>query len=182
MKQIKIDITYHRKRYRIHLGNGQTLFFDTKTKAEKYRRKYKRIIKDNVYMLNLIQPNVNQLFRQSYFQMDVRDIRHIKQLFHNFDERFDYIFKTFSSGNQNAFVFQNIDTCFFYLSEITKQLHLFGQTHKNYGLTVQTRPLLKQLQYLEETFNNDKRAIRLNDSYTIVKPLRPSKNEQQNTN
>jgi hypothetical protein len=181
MKQFNLEISQQKKQFLIHLGNGQWLKFDNKTRAEKYRRKYKRILKDNVYMLNLLQPNVNQLFRQSYFQMNHFEIRQIKELLQNFDDRFDYIFKNFSSGNQNAFVFQNIDTCFYCLLETTKQIHIFGQKHKNYNLTAQTKPLIKHLQYLLDSFNQDKTAIRLNDSYTKVKSLNSSKNER-NTN
>ena len=179
MKQLYLELTEYRNKYRIHLGNGSWLTFENKTQAAKFLRKYKRIIRDNVNMLNLLQPNVNQLYRQTYFQLSERDINHYKRLFHGFDDRFTFIFKKFSSGNRNAFVFQNIQTCFNILIEIVESLHVFGQKSKNYNLTTNTRPLLKHLEALNDTLSNDKRNLFMNDKNVIE--LKNYRNESTTT-
>lgn len=181
MKQLDLEITENKNRYQMHLGNGKFLTFDNKTQAKKHQLKLKRILRENVKMLNFIQPNINSLYRQSYFQLKQAEILEYTDKFHSYDERFDYIFKSFSSGNKNAFVFSNINNCYDLLIEITEKLHVFAQRYKNYSLLSQTSPIINHLKILQQSFNNDKRAILLND-LSKIKYLNPTKNEQFNTN
>lgn len=179
MKQLDLEILSYRKKFRIHLGSGQWLTFDTKTSAEKFLRKYKRVLNDNVKMLNLLQPNVNALFRQSYFQLGSAQVRKIYEHLNDYDDRFEYIFKSFSSGNKNAFVFSNINSCFDSLLQIVEELHVFAQRYKNFNITCQTTPLLKHLQYLQSSFNADKRCLLVNEAYKKVKQLQPIRQDEK---
>lgn len=178
MKQLDLEIFKHRNKYQIHLGNGKFLIFDTKTAAKKHCDKMKKLIRDNVRMLNVLQPNINQIYRSSYFQMKPREIRDLKEQFYSFDNRFDYIFGCFSSGNKNAFIFSNIESCFSILINITTDLHCFAQRYKNYNVTSQTSPLLNHLQFLKSSFSNNKRSLLLNELPNKVVKLNSKDNEQ----
>ena len=180
MKQLYLEITKYRKKYRVHLGNGNWLTFNNKTEANNFLRKYKRVIRDNVSILNITQPTINQVFRNSYFQFSERDINYYHGLFHSYDDRFKYIFKRFSPGNSNAFIFQNINTCYHILIEIVESLHSFGQRGKNYGITNITKPLLLQLNQQLQSLEADKRSMYLNGSRS-VKTLNTTSNESTNT-
>ena len=81
MKQLYFEISEYKKKYRIHLGIGNYLTFKNKTDANNFLRKYKRLIRDNVSILNVSQPLVNQVFRNNYFQLSESDINYYYKLF-----------------------------------------------------------------------------------------------------
>ncbi|WBL20753.1 hypothetical protein [Zunongwangia sp. HRR-M8] len=180
MKHLNFDLTKYRDKYRIHLGQTQWLTFENKTEAQKFLRSYKKILRDNVSLLNISHPTVNQIFRYNYFQFPERKINLYYRLFRDFDERFNYIFKRFSPGNANAFIFQNIQTCFNILIEIVEDMHVFGQRSKNYGITNVTKPLIVQLHQQKQQLEHTKRSIFIKDS-SNVRILNTTSNESTTT-
>lgn len=175
MKKIEMEIWNDEHFSSVHLGNGEWLKFKNKTKAEKFVRKYRRVILDNVKLMNVLQPQINLLYRQNILQLDESTKRSIGFYLKNYDERFEYIFKIFSSGNQNSFVFQNIDNCFEHLHSSISLLYSFSKKYKHYALKDATRPILKNLEMLYGQYDQDKRNLRIDETYLEVKEVKPLK-------
>lgn len=165
MKNLDFEITYHDTRYEVHLGNKEWLYFKNITRAQKFVRKYKAIIKDNVGILNSLQPQINLLYRQNIFHFDPMTQRQLSEKLKFFDERFEYIFKSYSPGNKNAFIFSSIGSCFEYLKDCAKILYAFAKKYKNYVLISMIRPLLKNLDMLKVQMESDKYDLFVKNGY-----------------
>lgn len=175
MKKITLEIDVHEHNTTVHLGNGEWLKFKNKTKAEKFIRKYKQVLGDNISLLNVLQPQINLIYRQNILQLDDSTQRSVQYYLKSYDERFDFIYRNYSEGNQNAFVFSNIENCFEHLNSSASLLYSFGKLHKNYTLKNAVKPILKNLKILFSTYQADKRSLNVDNSYMNIKEVKPLK-------
>ncbi len=175
MLKLNLELIQERNRFSIHLGGGKWLYFDNKTVANNYLRQYKRVLRDNVTMLNVLQPDINQMYRANYLFLPEDLIRSVSCQFSLFDEGFNRIWKVYSPGNKNAFVFKNVNTCFYSLISICEQLFLFAQTSKNYVLQAQIKPLLKHIRGLSSQFSNDISSLDITEDYLNVRQIKTLK-------
>jgi hypothetical protein len=165
MRKLEFQVSQKEDFFTVHLGNGEWLKFNNRTKAETFVRKYKNVIQDNVGMLNLMQPQLNALYRQNIMSLDDTTQRRISQELMTFEKRFDFIFGTFSPGNQNSFIFQNIDTCLGALCETSRLLYDYAKRYKHYGLKISILPIIKNLEIIERQLNLDKKNLFVNNGY-----------------
>ena len=175
MKKLDLEVIQKSKgQYIIHLGRG-SLVFKSHAKAVAYLTKYRRVLKDSVEMLNVIQPQINALYRQNILMLDEDTQRAISFELKAFDERFDYIFKSFSPGNKNAMVFSNIQNCFDSLESCLSLLYHFSKVHKVYSLKATCRPLLKNLEGVNNQFLKDKHSLEVIEGYVKEVKVQPLK-------
>jgi len=160
MKQIKIEIYFSLERkYYISVDTYNQISFPNKTKAETFLRNYKRLLKENVSQLQILNLQLYTIYSYFYLQFDAKLTEDIDKRFDDFRSCYARIFKTFSSGNQTAFVFKNIEVCFSILFEGAYILRDFSHNNKNYSLTSQIRPLLKFISSLYKQYEFDKKNI-----------------------
>ena len=165
MRKLDFEIKEQGNRHTVHLGNGEWLNFENRTRAETFVRKYKNVIQDNVGMLNLMQPQLNSMYRQNIMSLDSSTQRRISQDLMTFEKRFEFIFGTFSSGNQNAFIFQNIGTCLEALSNVARLLYDYAKRYKHYGLKISVLPIIKNLELIEKQMYQDKKNLFVDNGY-----------------
>ena len=165
MRKLDFEISQKEDLFTVHLGNGEWLSFENRTRAETFVRKYKNVIQDNVGMLNLMQPQLNAMYRQNIMSLDSTTQRRISQDLMDFENRFEYIFGTFSSGNQNVFIFQNIGTCLEALSNVARLLYDYAKRYKHYGLKISVLPIIKNLEMIEKQMNQDRKTLFVDNGY-----------------
>ena len=171
MKNLHFEIEEKEHYCSIHLVNCEWLKFKNKTKAKKFVRKYKKVILDNVRILNSIQPQINQLYRQNILQLEEGIKRSVRQSLLAFDDRFEYIFKIFSPGNNNDFVLGNIEKSFDHLESAAFILFSFAKKYKNYSLKASTRPILKNLELLYKQYKKDRKSLKVDMAYVDDKEI-----------
>ena len=165
MKDIKIELYFSRERkYHISLDRYSYINFKTKLEAENYLRKFRKVLRENVSQLQVINSQVYTLYSLNYLQFDALTTEKIDENFSIFGKTYHRIFYTFSQGNQTTFVFKNIDFCFSILLDIVYGLRDYGQKHKNYVLTNQSRSNLKFIKALQKEYNLDKKNVFLSHS------------------
>ena len=157
MKTITIEVNYfNNQKHSIHIGNCEWLEFKNKRFVRDYKVRYKRMLIDNVGVINNLYIQSFMLYRSNYFQFSERTIRNLDEHFIDFLTDFNMIFKRYSVGNNNAFVLQKIDLCFDCITNSLDLLKNHAQLHKNYMLRSQVNTLIKMIGDLENKYNKDK--------------------------
>lgn len=152
--------------FSVHLGSGKWFKFKNITKAETFVRKYKAVIRDNVGILNTLQPHINSLYRQNILHFDIKTQKIVSESLRDFDLRFDFIFKSFSPGNKNTFIFSNIEVCLVLLQESSQALYSFAKRYKHYGLKSSILPIIKNLDMIEKQMSLDKNELFVKNGYS----------------
>lgn len=165
MKRIDLEIIEENGLFIIPLAVGDRLRFVNKTKASKFLRVYKNVISDNVGMINLMQPQINSFYRQNILSLDSITERKVKMSLHQYDERFDYIYRSFSAGSKNYFVFSNISICISHLLDAAKHLYSYALTHKHYALKAGLLPILKNIEMIQKQLKLDKHNLFIDYGY-----------------
>ena len=82
MKQLKITITLseYQEKHTIYLGNGEWLKHKSKTFLKSYLRTYKKVLLDNVRILNSYNSQIYALYRTFYFDLSNIEIDQFNQL------------------------------------------------------------------------------------------------------
>ncbi|NER13549.1 hypothetical protein GWK08_08885 [Leptobacterium flavescens] len=162
MKNIKFELSFSKQRkYELYLGFGDRLISKNKKKLERYLSTYKAVIKDNVYLLAQNQSQIESIYWDYYMQFDSSTQRIVQYELNNFKDRFDYIFKTFSRGNQNAFVFRNITSCFDSQMTCLQALKEFSFKYKIANLKQKVTALIKHHESLEQVFELERHRLDL---------------------
>lgn len=173
MKQIELQISLHKnKKYRIHVERSTFLALQSKTAAEKWLRKYKKLIQTDVKQINFFIPQVYNLYRQNYFQFDDRTQREISQYILNAEDRFNYIFKQFSDSNKNVFTFHNIEIVLSSIINATSTIYKYAQKSKNYPLLHLSDPLLALMLDFEKSHLKRKMSLKLDSSFNNIVELK----------
>ena len=159
MKKIDLEVIERKDHFTIRISTKKSLKFLNKTKADIFLRKYKILISENVAMLNLMQPVVNTFYRQNIFTLDWETERRVSSSLVGYDERFNFIFKSFSEGNKNAFVFSNINVCLSFLQQACEVMYNHAKRYKNHSLKAGLLPLIKNIKVIEKQIEFDKHNL-----------------------
>lgn len=179
MKQLKIEISlsqYHEK-HKIYLGGGEWLEHKSKTFLEKYLRTYKKVLLDNVRILNSYNIQIYGLYRMFFFDLSDTEVHQITQLFDDFNRSFNWMFDN-RGGSQNSIVFSKLSSCVQTTFRILNILKNHGQKHKNYSLKNQSESLLKMMENFEDKFEYEKSCLSIKRNYA-KKDLKIVKDEER---
>jgi hypothetical protein len=165
MKELAIEVKYHKNQnHTIHIGNCEWLEFKSKRFVRDYIVRYKRMLKDNIGVVETLQTKVYQLYRENYFQLSNKTNRDIRRMFIDYLIEFDMIFKRYSKDNHNAFFLKKIDLCFSIIYSVLDLLKTHAQKHKNYLLNNQVGFLYKMIDTQEKCYEKEKRDLTLEES------------------
>jgi hypothetical protein len=167
MKQLKIELSlseYNEKHF-IYLGNNECLKHKSKSFLKIYLRTYKKVILDNVRLLNIYNAQIYTLYRSFYFDLSLVEIQHITDYFNMFNKQYNWMFDNIG-GSQNVIVFSKINVCVNNCIDILQILKGHSQTNKNYSLKNQSESLLKVMNDFFKQFEKDKNSLSLNRDYT----------------
>jgi len=131
MKKIRLDISEYKGKYRVYVGSGAYFEFRSIRQCKKFLATYRVLVTDHARVLRGMQCNVYTLYSLYYFELpDLIEYR-IKNALQEFDNRFAYVFKDFTKGNNNHFVMHNLDSCFRNLEDTLLNLKHFAQKKIN---------------------------------------------------
>lgn len=181
MKYLDLEFSLSGQKHVVKIARHSELEFCSKTYLNKWMRKYKRLITDNVKVINLYLPQVYSLYRQHYFQINNINVHYLNTYFRDINERFEFIFKSFSEGNKNVFTFSNIDYVLANLIDALSLLKEIGQKHKIIALKFNANAMLKVLIVIEEQYYIDKNSLNLNERYQNIIPLQKHDNDTSKT-
>lgn len=160
MKSLTIEVSYFKNEsHKIHIGNCEWLEFKSKRYLKDFIVAYKRMLIENVGCINNFRLQVLNTYYTNYFQFSPGTIRKLDKQVATLGENFNWIFATYSEGNNNAFVLRRIDLCFQNLLEALETLKTHGQKHKNYMLKDQVKFLTKSIEDRMENFENERREL-----------------------
>lgn len=165
MKRIDLEVIQEDQHFIVPIAVGERLRFINKTKANKFLRQYKNVISDNVGMINLMQPQINAFYRQNILSLDQISEQKIAMALAQYDERFSYIYKSFSVGNKNYFVFANIGICISHLEQAAKILYAYALRYKHYALKAGLLPILKNIELIKKQLKSDKHNLFIDYGY-----------------
>lgn len=178
MKRLEIEI--HKSRpndkrgaYYIYIPPRRTIYFKNKKDAEKAVRKLKKLLFDNVNILSNMSVTIYAMYRGYYNQLPYQTHSYVKTELHAFDEQIDFVFKTYSNGNQSI-AFSKIYVLFNCIKDAVSSLHRFTSKSKSYSnLTVQLNCISKEIQLLEnnivdEFFDLDNQDLNYRKHIKIV--------------
>lgn len=167
MKSIEIEVSFFKnEKHTVHLGNCEWLYFKSKRFLRDYLRTYKKVLLDNVRILNSYHLQAYIIYRTYYFDFDIRTTRRVEEALGDFTESYNLIFKTYSAGNHNAFIFNRLDITISMLSNAVSIIKRHAQLHKNYSIKHSTNTLLKMLSDLSEKIEIQKRDLNLSRTYS----------------
>jgi hypothetical protein len=162
MQSLKIEVNFFKNQsHSIYIGNCEWLFFKNKRYVRDYLVRYKRMLIDNVRVINNLNIQIYTIYRHNYFQFSPRITRDLDNLFKEFIDDYNMIFKNYSTGNNNAFVLQRIQQCYNFNNNCLEILKRHSQRYKNYPLNEQVKTISKILTELQSKFNSDKRDLSL---------------------
>ncbi|WP_299116850.1 hypothetical protein [uncultured Winogradskyella sp.] len=179
MKQISIDFKlsdFHEK-HTIHIGRGEFLKHSSKTFLKNYIRIYKKVLTDNIKILNSLHQQVNSIYRSFYFDFNSITIHRINEVNSSFTKEFDLILHN-PYANENYTHFFKISNSFNALFEMIELLYEASKRNKNYSLKNQIYPLKKQVNYLYDKYNEERRSLDLKKS--VSTKIRILKDEDKN--
>jgi hypothetical protein len=172
MKKIKVEIIKSNKGYQVPIGDGLTLTFKNKKKAEKFIIKFSQLIDLTLQSISQLNSNIYSLYRQYYFQLPLSTIHVIDECFADFNDRFRYVFKAYSKGN-SGFVFNNIDMLFIYCNTPLDLLKSFAYRNKEVSLKHQTKSILNLLEIVRADYDdnryNPNNVQKLNNYKPLIK-------------
>ncbi len=169
MKQIKIEVSFsERKKHSIHIDYCEWLHLENKAFADKFVTEYKKLINDNVKILNNTVGNIYLLYRNFYFEIDSPYIDNlIVSEFNDINKRFSLVFTQFSEGN-GKFVFDSIERIFSQSIKICEILKAYAQKKKHYALNSQTSAYLKLLADMLNVYEVNKRDLKVSRTYEDI--------------
>ncbi|CAH8285887.1 hypothetical protein EV196_106134 [Mariniflexile fucanivorans] len=166
MKQLKISISLseYQEKHTIYLGQGEWLKHKSKTFLEAYLRTYKKVLLDNVKILNSYNSQIYTLYRAFFFDLSDIEVERVSNIFAEFNKQFNWMFDNIG-GCQNSIIFSKINTCIFISLDILYILQSHAQTHKNYSLKNQAEAYIKMLENFNEKYESEKNSLDVNRNY-----------------
>lgn len=167
MKQLEISfkLSQHHEKHTIYLGNSEFLKHKSKTFIKNYVRLYKKVLMDNVRIINSYNAQIYGLYRTFYFDLSTIEVAKVNHFFTSFNSDFNWMFDNIG-GEQNSIIFNKINACISRSFDILEVLKEHGAKHKNYSLKNQAESYLKILKNFEEKYNEEKRSLNVNRDYT----------------
>ena len=181
MKQLhfEISLSEYNEPHTIYLGNKEWLKHKSKTFLKLYVRTYKKVIQDDVRILNSYNSQIYALYRIFIFDLSDVEVEHVTECFQRFNKSFNWMFDNIG-GCQNSIIFSKINQCIFSSLDVLRILRTHAQTHKNYSLKNQAESYLKMITDFQKQYENDRRSLDLDRDYTKDN-LKVIKNELQKT-
>ena len=168
MKQLKIKVDFasnNESKHTIHLGNCEWLEHKSKNFLKLYLRTYKKVLLDNVNILNNYNSQVYTLYRTFYFAFSGTETENISMYFQSFNKQYNWIFHS-SYDIENSTIFNKINQCVYALYDILHIMKVNAQKNKNYSLKKQVDSYLKMVTDFERKYESDKRSLNLTRDYT----------------
>ncbi|MBP0902380.1 hypothetical protein ACFSKN_02030 [Mariniflexile gromovii] len=167
MKQLKIEfsLSEYNEKHTIYLGDSNFIKHHSKTFLKKYLSTYKKVLLDNVRIINNYNAQIYCLYRNFYFDLSEIEVQNISSLFDNFNKQFNWMFDNLG-GCQNSIIFSKINHCIYTNIDILQILKSHSHTNKNYSLKNQSESLLKMISDFQETYERNKKSLDLNRDYT----------------
>lgn len=138
----------------MYVGSGTYFEFRSKKRCQRFLATYRVLVTDHARVLRSLQGNIYTLYSLYYFELPDHIEYKIKDSLQEFDNRFAYVFKDFTPGNNNHFVMHNLDTCFRNLEDTLMKLKQFAQKSKHYSLINQSSALLLSLENNNNSFES----------------------------
>ena len=180
VKRLTIEVDYFKNEsHKIHIGNCEWLEFKSKRYVQDFIVAYKRMLIENVGCINNFRLQLLNTYYTNYFQFSTRTILKLDKKVATLGENFNWIFATYSEGNNNAFVLRSIDLFFQDLLEALDILKLHGQKHKNYMLKDQVKFLTRSIEDRMENFEKERRALDMNELSRDSKLIKLRKVEKE---
>jgi hypothetical protein len=163
MKQLSITISLseYQEKHTIYLGDGEWLKHQSKTFLKLYLRTYKKVLLDNVRILNSYNSQIYTLYRTFYFDLSDIEIHEINGCITNFNSQFNWMFDN-TGGCQNSIIFSKINSCIEISLDTLNLLKNHGQHHKNYSLKNQAEAYIKMIENFKEKYESEKHSLGLN--------------------
>lgn len=152
--------------------------FKSKRYVKDFIVAYKRMLIENVGCINNFRLQLLNTYYPNYFQFSIRTVDKMDKRVASLGENFNWIFATYSEGNNNAFVLRRIDLCFHDLLEALEILKIHGQKHKNYTLKDQVKFLTKSIEDRMENFEKERRALDIDELITKGKLIKMERVEE----
>ena len=162
MKQLKITITLseYQEKHTIYLGNGEWLTHKSKTFLKSYLRTYKKVLLDNVRILNSYNSQIYALYRTFYFDLSNIEIDQFNQCNKTFNKQFNWMFDN-RGGCQNSIIFSKISSCISILLDALYILKNHSQLNKNYSLKNQSTAYIKMIEDFKDKYETEKHSLQL---------------------
>ena len=154
MRKVRLEISKDKKKYKVKLDFDTHFTFTSKKKCDRFISSFTVLLTDYSRLLLQMQGNVYSMYNLYYFELSTRIERDVKNNLHDFDNRFEYVFKDYSVGNNNYFVLSNLHSCFYKLEHTIQTLKQFGQQYKHYSLINQASALLLNLENNQKSFTS----------------------------
>lgn len=154
MKKIRLGISEDKRKYKVKLDFDTHFTFTSKKKCDKFIVSFRLLLTDYSRLLRHMQGSIYTMYNLYYFELSIRIEQDVKNNLHDFDNRFEYIFKDYSVGNNNYFVLSNLNSCFNKLESTILTLKQFAQEYKHYSLINQTSAILLNLENNKNSFEN----------------------------
>ena len=166
MKQLKISVSLseYQEKHTIYLGNGEWLKHKSKTFLKSYLRTYKKVLLDNVRILNSYNSQIYALYRTFYFDLSVLEVDKFNQCNSTFNSQFNWMFDNIG-GCQNSIIFSKISSCISISLDTLYILKEHSQLHKNYSLKNQSEAYIKMIENFREKYEIEKDSLDLNRNY-----------------
>ena len=166
MKQLNITITLNqnKEKHTIYLGHMQWLKHKSKSFLKLYLRTYKKVLLDNVRILNTHNTQIYALYRTFFFDLSPIDVEKISHEFERFNKQFNWMFDN-RGGCQNAIIFSKISSCISISLDTLYILKEHSQLHKNYSLKNQSEAYIKMIENFREKYEIEKDSLDLNRNY-----------------
>lgn len=166
MKQLKIklELSQFKENHIIYIGFNEQLKSKSKNFLKLYLRTYKKVILDNLRIVNKHNSEIYSLFRNFYFDLPTIEVSRITELFNNFNKSINWIFQNIG-GDQNSIFFSKIHSCIEINSEILNILKNYCLRYKNYSLKNQVSAYLKIHHDFLKNYQNERQSLNLNTSY-----------------
>jgi hypothetical protein len=166
MKQISISISLseYQEKHTIYLGDGQWLKHRSKTFLKLYLRTYKKVLLDNIRILNSYNSQIYTLYRTFYFDLSDLDIHQVNECFTNFNNQFNWMFDNIG-GCQNSIIFSKINSCIEISLDTLRILKNHSHKNKNYSLKNQSEAYIKMIQNFQEKYETEKHSLNLKRNY-----------------
>lgn len=166
-KQLEIKITFsqYKENPSIYLGHAEWLKHKSPTFLKQYLRTYKKVLMDNIRILNSYNAQIYALYRTFYFDLPVSEVYSINKCNNDFNTSLNWIFDNIG-GCQNSIIFKKMDSCISISLMMLDIMLKYAQTYKNYSLKNQSEAYIKMIENFEERYNADKRSLNLERSYS----------------
>lgn len=146
MKELHFKVNFNGKVHSIYIERHLLLYFNSKTEAKNYVRRYKKTVHDNILMLGNISQQLYTLKHMFYQNMDFRSMYNFNDYHMSFEKSFFQIYHNRGGDDSSVVQFNQIRISFDRCEDMILVL-------KRHGRRKRQVMLLRQLTAIEKLFN-----------------------------